>query len=164
MNIKEDKIIKENDLFVYCNNRITTVKSSKCSIFSCDPKAIEKLEKRIILLQEEKEKVKAREHCYYELPYINTEIENIRNRIRDIKDLKSLEFENMIFADWRIVHNKEFDKIQIFFDKKPDDDVLWILEYRGFRYRKNQGAWQLSFNSRTVYLAKTIAEEIENRK
>lgn len=115
-------------------------------------------------MQEEKEKVKSREHEYYELPYINTEIRNIKDRIRDIKYLKALEFEDMIFTDWRIIHNQELDKIQIFFDKEPDNEILWILEYRGFRYRKAQEAWQLSFNTETVYLAKIIAEEIENRK
>lgn len=155
---------REDELFMYFKDKIIVVKSSETNIFSDDPRVIEKLKERINRLQKEKEKVKAREHCYYELPYINTEIRKIQSRIEYEKYLKDLEFEDMIFDGWKIIYNKELDKIQIFFDRKPDNDILWILEYRGFRWRKKLGAWQLSFNTETVYLAKTIAEEIQNRR
>lgn len=164
MNREEKDLYNENDLFIYCDNKIITVKSSESSIPSDDPKAIDKLNKRLEKLQKEKIKVKNREHEYYELPYINTEIKNIEDRIEDIIQLAKLDFEDMIFPDWKIIYNKELDKIQIYFNKKPDNEILWILEYRGFRKKRNQKAWQRSFNTDTIYRAKNIAEEIQNRK
>ena len=58
--------------------------------------------------------------------------------------------------------NKEINRIQIFFDDIPDEDIRAEMKSRGFKFsRYNDNAWQRQLNSNGIYAAKKVVEKIE---
>ena len=52
--------------------------------------------------------------------------------------------------------NAEYNRIQIFFDSKPDDDVRNELKRNGFKWAPSQGAWQRQINANGLFAVKRI--------
>ena len=85
----------------------------------------------------------------WELANNNQEIGRLRKRIREVERYReaaakaeeegSSEFP---FDGGRIVDNVPANRLQIFFDEKPDADVRTRLKQNGFRWAPNSGAWQ----------------------
>ena len=131
------------------------------AISSDDPRAIEKLEQKLDVLNKQKIEVKSRKHEYYELPYINAEIKRIKTRIRELKELDELDFEDIEFTGGKVIRNKELNRIQILFDYKPNENIRTILKSNGFKWARSQGAWQRLFNKSGIYAAKYVIKQIQ---
>jgi hypothetical protein len=52
------------------------------------------------------------------------------------------------------VDNVPYNRIQIFFDEKPDADIRKKLKQNGFRWAPSNGAWQSYRNRYTLDWAK----------
>lgn len=139
------KSVAEDEKAEYYRNKIENMDNSNV-ISADDPKAIEKLEQRIKELEQQKEIVKAREHEYYELPYINQDIRRLKDRIKELKELENMNFQDITFTGGKVIQNKEINRIQIFFDKKPSEEIRDTLKHHGFKWARSQGAWQRLFN------------------
>lgn len=154
------KSVAEDEKAEYYRNKIDNIENSN-AISSDDPKAIEKLEQRIKELEQQKEIVKAREHEYYELPYINADIRRLKDRIKELKELEEMNFQDIIFTGGKVIQNKEINRIQILFDDKPNEDIRGILKHHGFKWARSQGAWQRLFNKNGIYAANRVVEKLE---
>ena len=139
------KSVAEDEKAEYYRNKLNNI-DNEGVISSDDPKAIEKLEEKIKILEQQKEIVKAREHEYYELPYINADIRRLKDRIKELRELEEMNFQDIIFTGGKVIQNKEINRIQILFDDKPNDDIRVILKHHGFKWARSQGAWQRLFN------------------
>ena len=87
--------------------------------------------------EEYRKRVKSREHATYELQNISQEIRRLKARIKELKILDELDFQDIIFKGGKAIHNKEQNRIQILFDDKPNEEVRTLLKRYGFtRYYK----------------------------
>ena len=92
---------------------------------------------------------------------LNT-IHTVKERIEQLKRRDELDFEPIEFDGGVVVANKEINRIQIFFDDIPDEDVRAEMKSRGFKFsRYNDNAWQRQLNSNGIYAAKKVVEKIE---
>lgn len=131
------------------------------SISSDDPRAIEKLEQKLNVLNKQKTEVKSRKHEPYELPYISAEIKRIKMRIRELKELDELDFKEIVFSGGKVIRNKEVNRIQIIFEDKPDEKVRELLKCSGFKWARSQGAWQRLFNKSGICAAKCVLKQMQ---
>ena len=139
------KSVAEDEKAEYYRNKLNNI-DNEGVISSDDPKAIEKLEEKIKILEQQKEIVKARDHEWYELPYINADIRRLKDRIKELRELEEMNFQDIICTGGKVIQNKEINRIQILFDDKPNDDIRVILKHHGFKWARSQGAWQRLFN------------------
>lgn len=158
-----EKSIREDEKANYYERKVLSIENNNV-ISSDDPKAIEKLQDKLKSLEEQKIKIKAREHEWYELPYINKEIKRIKNRIQELKELDELSFEDIIFNGGRAIHNKDENRLQILFDNKPDEETRDLLKSRGFKWSRTQGAWQRLYNKNGIYAVRYVINRIIRRK
>lgn len=154
------KSVAEDEKAEYYRNKIDNLENNN-AISSDDPKAIEKLEEKIKVLEKQKEIVKARDHEWYELPYINQDIRRLKDRIKELKELEEMNFQDIIFTGGKVIQNKEINRIQILFDDKPSEDIRAILKKHGFKWARSQGAWQRLFNKNGIRAAQWVVEEIK---
>lgn len=153
--------IKEDEKAEYYETKIESIENNT-SISSDDPQAIQKLEKKLEILEKNKIEIKKRDHEWYELPYANAEIKRIKDRIKELKELDELDFQEIVFNGGKVIHNKEINRIQILFDSKPDEAIRNILKNRGFRWSRNEVAWQRLFNNNGISASNKAVREIEN--
>lgn len=70
------------------------------------------------------------------------------------------EFEQLQQYDGvKVVNNQPLDRLQIFFDAIPADDVRTALKQRGFRWSPRDKAWQRQYTRDAIYAANKILEK-----
>lgn len=153
--------VREENKVDYYQSKIQSIENNNV-ISSDDPQAIQKLEKKLKILEENKIKIKNRKHEWYELPYVNAEIKRIKDRIKELKELDELDFQEIVFNGGKVIHNKEINRIQILFDSKPNEEIRNILKSKGFRWSRTEGAWQRLFNNNGIKASNNVVEQIEN--
>ena len=86
----------------------------------------------------------------------NAEINRIKNRIAELEKAAEDETQEIPFDGGTIVVNVEANRVQIFFDEKPDESIRRALKQRGFRWARSVGAWQRHKTLDALYWAKKI--------
>lgn len=82
----------------------------------------------------------------FELSNNNAEIRRTRARIEELKRHEEKEYSGWAFDGGRVEANKEVNRLQIFFDGKPDEATREELKANGFRWAPSAGAWQRQLN------------------
>ena len=162
MNKSIEKSIQEDEKADYYANKIESMQNDNV-ISSDDPKAIEKLEQKLESLEKYKTEVKSREHEPYELYNLNSEIKRIKDRIKELKELEALDFEDITFSNGKVIHNKNINRVQFIFDSIPDEEVRTILKRHGFKWSRYEKAWQRLFNKNGIRAVKYVLERIEKQ-
>ena len=89
----------------------------------------------------------------------NAEIRRLRARITELEQRQTTPApEGWLFNGGKVVMNREENRVQIFFDGKPDADIRATLKQNGFRWAPSQGAWQRMLNQNGIYAAKQVTE------
>lgn len=96
----------------------------------------------------------------YELSNNNANIKRIRDRIAELEKRQTEAApEGWTFEGGEVVINTELNRLQIFFDSKPDEDLRSDLKSHGFRWAPSQNAWQRQLTDNAIYAAKKITKE-----
>ena len=82
----------------------------------------------------------------FELSNNNAEIRRTRARIEELKRHGEKEYSGWTFDGGRVEANKEANRLQIFFDGKPDEATREELKANGFRWAPSAEAWQRQLN------------------
>lgn len=162
MNKSIEKSIQEDEKADYYANKIESMQNDNV-ISSDDPKAIEKLEQKLQSLEKYKTEVKSREHDPYELYNLNSEIKRIKDRIKELKELEEMDFENIPFSNGKVIHNKNINRVQFIFNSIPNEEVRNILKSHGFKWSRYEKAWQRLFNKNGIRAVKYVLERIEKQ-
>lgn len=93
----------------------------------------------------------------YELTNNNAEIRRLKKRIEEISKNKEIGFTGWQFAGGQAVANSTDNRLQLFFDEKPDDKQRAELKMNGFKWAPSVGAWQRQLNLNTIYAANRIS-------
>ena len=90
----------------------------------------------------------------YQLTNNNAEIRRVKTRIEQLSKQAQREFSGWEFDGGRVEMNREDNRLQVFFDGKPDADTRAELKSSGFRWAPSVGAWQIHchiyYNSTTL--------------
>jgi len=92
----------------------------------------------------------------YKLKNNNANMRRIKNRIAELEKHTQSTFDGWEFEGGKVVVNKEINRLQIFFDEKPNDDLRAELKRNALKWAPSQGAWQRQFTDNALYAIKRI--------
>ena len=78
----------------------------------------------------------------FSLTNSNAEIKRLEGRIEEITSKNEFNFTNWEFNGGNVEINKEDNRLQVFFDSKPDEETRKELKGNGFKWSPKVGAWQ----------------------
>lgn len=90
----------------------------------------------------------------YLLSNNNANIKRIKDRINSLENKRA--YEGWPFDGGKVVTNEEMNRLQIFFEEKPDEEMRNELKSNGFRWAPSVKAWQRMLNDNAIYAAKRI--------
>ena len=92
----------------------------------------------------------------YTLSLNNQEIHRIEDRIRQLRAMHDGGYSGWEFDGGRVEANTDKNRLQIFFDEIPSEEVRTELKSRGFKWARSEGAWQRQLTDNAVYAAGRI--------
>jgi len=85
----------------------------------------------------------------YDLTNNNSQIKRLRAKLAEV----SRGFEGWEFNGGRAEANTEMNRLQLFFDERPDETQRTQLKSNGFKWAPSQDAWQRQLNDNAIYAA-----------
>ena len=92
----------------------------------------------------------------YRLTNNNAEIRRIKKRIESLQTNQEPDYVGWQFEGGEAVINKEKNRLQLLFDKKPSEEQRTTLKANGFRWAPSDKAWQSQLNHNAFYAANRI--------
>lgn len=92
----------------------------------------------------------------FELSLNNQEIHRIKARIEQLTTAREVGYVGWEFDGGRVEANSDKNRLQIFFDEKPDEDVRRDLKGWGFKWARSEGAWQRQLTDNAIYAASRV--------
>ena len=86
----------------------------------------------------------------------SAEIRRVKDRIKSLSLQKEIGFVGWEFDGGKVEANTEVNRLQIFFEDKPDEATREALKSNGFRWSPKAGAWQRQLTSNAYYAADYI--------
>ena len=83
----------------------------------------------------------------------SAEIRRVKDRIKSLSQHKEIGFVGWEFDGGKVEANTEANRLQIFFEDKPDEATREALKSNGFRWSPKAGAWQRQLTSNAYYAA-----------
>ena len=119
-----------------------------------------------LLSQDEIEKLKAvmarnwranpKPYESYALTNNSAVIRQTKKRIEELSQKAETEYEGWAFEGGEVKINREANRLQVFFDEKPDRDTCSAMRHSGFKWAPSIGAWQRQLNDNAIYAAKHL--------
>jgi hypothetical protein len=92
----------------------------------------------------------------YELTNNNAEIKRLERRIQELSYNKEVGFSSWDFEGGYAEANTDMNRLQLYFDEKPDEQRRTVLKSNGFKWAPSQGAWQRQLTDNAIYSAGRI--------
>lgn len=86
----------------------------------------------------------------------NAEIHRVKARIEELTHREEAVLTGWQFEGGKVEVNKPDNRLQVFFDGKPDEATRAELKSNGFRWAPSVGAWQRQLNGNAFYAANNI--------
>lgn len=90
----------------------------------------------------------------YQLTNNNANIRRLQQRLEGMKRLEEDPLSGWDFDGGRVEANADDNRLQVFFDEKPDEEKRGEMKRNGFRWAPSAGAWQRQLTRNAVYAAK----------
>jgi hypothetical protein len=87
----------------------------------------------------------------YSLTNNRAEINRTKERIAEITKRKATTPKDLNINGVRILENTEAMRLQIFFNGKPDREMIDLLKRHAFKWSPSNMAWQRQLNNNTIY-------------
>ena len=85
----------------------------------------------------------------YDLTNNNSQIKRLESKLNEV----SHGFAGWEFSGGHAEANTEIDRLQLFFDEKPDEGERANLKANGFKWAPSQNAWQRQLTDNAIYAA-----------
>ena len=89
----------------------------------------------------------------YDIKNNYAEIKRLDKRIAEISRNQEVGFSGWEFEGGRAEANTELNRLQLFFDQRPDSEKHSTLRHAGFVYSHTNGAYQRQLNDGAIYAA-----------
>lgn len=90
----------------------------------------------------------------------NARIRTVKKRIEHLEKVSTQETTEVEVNGVRIVDNVEENRLQLFFDDKPPEEVRTKLKQSGFRWSRYNGCWQRHRSTQANWSAQSIIESL----
>jgi len=189
-----DRALKELYNFdEYMLSKIRSKMNGTEAIKSGDDDAIDKLRKKVDMLQKAQDDMKAinkilrskngiseksdlikkigykyddikEGFASYQLTNNNARLKSAKARLKQLEDAKSRDNKITEFDDFTVEENYDDMRIRFSFDGKPSSDIIAIMKKRGFRWSPKNIAWQRQLTNNGIYAAREAIKEIKELK
>ena len=92
----------------------------------------------------------------YALTNNNANIRRIECRIQQLTRAQEVGYRGWEFEGGKVIPNTDLNRLQIFFDEIPPEEVRSALKGWGFRWARSDGAWQRQLTGNAIYAASHI--------
>lgn len=92
----------------------------------------------------------------YLLTNNNASIRQVKARIEALTRQEETVYEGWRFDGGEVKMDREINRLQVFFDAKPDRETCSAMRHSGFKWAPSVGAWQRQLNDNAVYAAKQL--------
>ena len=92
----------------------------------------------------------------YALTNNSAAIRQARSRIEELSKKAETEYEGWAFDGGEVKMDRQANRLQVFFDEKPDRDTCSAMRHSGFRWAPSVGAWQRQLTDNAIYAAKHL--------
>lgn len=86
----------------------------------------------------------------------NAEIRRLKARIEELEHKKDKDYPGWEFEGGKVAANIEANRLQIFFEERPDDSTRTELRKNGFRWAPSAKAWQRQLNNNAYFAARFV--------
>lgn len=86
----------------------------------------------------------------------NQKINSTKKRLRQLTEAKELGYRGWEFDGGKVVANADQNRLQVFFDTIPDEDLRKELKGYGFKWARSVGAWQRQLTDNAIHAASRI--------
>ena len=93
----------------------------------------------------------------WQLSNNNATIRQVRSRIEQLTRQRENVFVGWEFDGGTVEINREANRLQVFFEGKPDEATRNILKENSFRWSPKAGAWQRQLNDNTFWVVDRIS-------
>lgn len=83
-------------------------------------------------------------------------IRQTRNRIAELTQRAETDYEGWIFDGGEVKMDRQANRLQVFFDEKPNRDTCSAMRHNGFKWAPSVGAWQRQLTDNAIYAAKHL--------
>ena len=83
----------------------------------------------------------------------NATIKNTKKRIEQLEAQAGRKTTETKFSDYNliIIQNADNERVQFFFDGKPEPEVISLMKKNGFKWSRNNNCWQRLWNNNCMY-------------
>ena len=92
----------------------------------------------------------------YALSNNNASIRQVKARIEELTRQAEMVYEGWRFDGGEVKPDRESNRLQVFFDEKPDRETCSAMRHGGFRWAPSVGAWQRQLDDNAVWAARHI--------
>ena len=93
----------------------------------------------------------------WQLSNNSAEIRRTKARIEQLTRQRTAGYVGWEFEGGTVEANQEENRLQVFFDQKPDEETRNALKANGFRWAPSAGAWQRQLNDNAIGAADRIS-------
>lgn len=139
-------------------------------ISSDDPLVKEKLQAKLEFLEENHQSYlnynkKARKNNEDPLPpYVlansNQNIKSVKDRLKQLEKMDKLQMNDYYFNNGEVRFDKEDNRVKIFFDEKPSQEVIEELKSHAYRWSPKGLCWQRKLTPDAIYMTKRLFADI----
>jgi len=83
-------------------------------------------------------------------------IRRVKARIAELTQRAETEYQGWAFEGGTVKMDKAANRLQVFFDEKPDRETCSAMRHSGFKWAPSVGAWQRQLNDNAVRAAKQL--------
>ncbi len=87
----------------------------------------------------------------------SAEIRRVKGRIAELTKKQETAYAGWEFDGGTVEMNREDNRLQIYFEEKPDEKTREALKENGFRWSPKAGAWQRQLNDNAIYAADRLS-------
>lgn len=97
----------------------------------------------------------------YALTNNSGNIRRLKKRLGQLEKLSSLPLVSETINNVKMEENQELNRLQLFFDGKPSEEIRKQLKQSGFRWSPREGAWQRQRSNHALYIAREILNNLQ---
>lgn len=121
----------------------------------CPDLTLEQIEKLQTAMAEDR--LRDRPYLSWQLSNNSAEMRRLKARIETLNRQRETEYVGWQFDGGRVEINREANRLQIFFDAKPDADTRSVLKSNAFHWSPREGAWQRQLSDSVFWAVDRMA-------
>jgi hypothetical protein len=98
----------------------------------------------------------------YKLTNNNANMATVRKRIKALEATAAMESKEEWIGNVRVFTNTEENRLQLYFEGKPKEEIRKVLKRHGFVWSPGQGAWQRKLTNNALFSLRFITDTIKN--